>query len=230
MKLEEVQSEYNKSYDKGLWNHCIRSWFYLQRGLGMLNEFKYVVAGILGIYITLKLESVWWLAGLFVVAIPVLVAVGFLHTHKMAKALEWTSMMFSSYFARHNVDLQEKQVLFTGELKELLKEILAELKRVQPVDNHKKADWVYTRAMTKPPNEFHAAAGTSNHGMYGKTLPNLAIAGVKKVAGKVLTNVENKFKAMDAARDTRNAKLIKSQGHTPDTYAATLVPVKKKKK
>ena len=129
MDITEVRNEYDKAYDKGFLNHGIRAWFYLQRGLGMVNEFKYVVGGILAIYYTLQLDSYWWIVGTFVACIPLLIFVGFFQTHKMAKALEWTGMMFSSYFARHNVDLQEQQVLFTGEQKKLLEEILAELKK-----------------------------------------------------------------------------------------------------
>ena len=129
MDISEIRNEYDKAYDKGLLNHGIRAWFYLQRGLGMINEFKYLVAGILGIYFTLKLDSIPLLIVVFLGSIPLLIFVGFFQTHKMAKALEWTGMMFSSYFARHNVDLQEQQVLFTGEQKKLLEEILVELKK-----------------------------------------------------------------------------------------------------
>jgi len=131
--LEQIRDEYNKSYDKGLLNHGIRAWFYLQRGLQLLNEFKYLVAGILAFYYALDLDSILLLVAIFFVSLPVLILVGFFHVHKMAKALEWTGMMFSSYFARHNVDLQEQQVLYTGEQKELLRQILTELKKNTPI-------------------------------------------------------------------------------------------------
>ena len=129
MDIHEIREKYDQTYDKGLLNHGIRAWFYLQRGLQMINEFKYLVAGILAFYYTLELHSILLLISIFLVSIPVLIVIGFFQTHKMAKALEWTGMMFSSYFARHNVDLQEQQVLFTGEQKKLLEEILAELKK-----------------------------------------------------------------------------------------------------
>lgn len=130
MNLKDIRAEYNKSYDKGTLNHGIRAWFYLTRGLQMINEFKYLVAGILAFYYTLELHSIPLLVTIFMVSIPILIGVGFFQTHKMAKALEWTGMMFSSYFARHNVDLQEQQVLFTGEQKELLHQILIELRKL----------------------------------------------------------------------------------------------------
>ena len=135
--IEEIQEEYNKAYDKGMLNHGIRAWFYLVRGLQMLNEFKYLVAGILAFYYTLDLHSIFLLVGIFVVSVPVLIVIGFLQVHKMAKALEWTGMMFSSYFARHNVDLQERQVLYTAKQKELLEEILVELKKLSDKEEKK---------------------------------------------------------------------------------------------
>lgn len=123
MKQEDIQHEYQKTYDKGLLNHGVRAWFYLQRGLNLVNEFKYLVAGIFALYYTLQLEDYRLMIVLFVVAIPVLTFVGWFHTFKMAKALEWTQMMFSSYFARYNVDLAEKNTEHTVKQAETLIEI-----------------------------------------------------------------------------------------------------------
>lgn len=121
MKAEDIRNEYTKTYDKGFLNHGVRAWFYLQKGLTLMNEFKYLVAGILALYYTLQLDSYVILLAIFIVSIPVLTFIGWFHTHKMAKSMEWTAMMFSSYFARYNVDLSEKTV-------KLLDDILQELK------------------------------------------------------------------------------------------------------
>lgn len=129
MTPEEIRNEYSKTYDKGVLNHAIRAWYYLQKGLQLMNEFKYLIAGILAFYYTLKLESFWWIIILFVVAIPILVFVGYFHTHKMSKAIEWTNMVFASYFSRYGMDLAEKNVDLTSENVKLLKEIRDELKR-----------------------------------------------------------------------------------------------------
>lgn len=123
MKQEDIRNEYTRTYDKGVLNHGVRAWFYLQKGLTLMNEFKYLVAGILAFYYTLKLDSVWILVSIFAISIPILTFVGWFHTHKMAKALEWTAMMFSSYFARYNVDLAEKNTESTIRIEEELKEI-----------------------------------------------------------------------------------------------------------
>lgn len=119
---DQVREEYNKTYDKGILNHGIRAWFYLQRGLALMNEFKYLIAGILAFYVTLKLNSFWWIAILFAIAIPVLLAIGYFHTHKMSKAIEWTNMVFASYFSRYGMDLTEEQNKLLIEIRDLLKE------------------------------------------------------------------------------------------------------------
>lgn len=123
MKPEEIRNEYTRTYDKGILNHGVRAWFYLQKGLDLVNQFKYLVAGILAIYYTLKLESHIVLLSIFVISIPVLTFVGWFYTHKMSKAMEWTAMVFSSYFARYNVDLAEKNTQSTAEIEKEIKEI-----------------------------------------------------------------------------------------------------------
>lgn len=123
MTIDEIRSEYTKTYDKGVLNHGVRFWFYLQRGLDLINQFKYLILGVVAVYYALKLEWIGWFVVLFVVSIPILIICGFFYTHKMAKALEWTNMVFSSYFARHNIDLAEKNVEYLSKNAELLEEI-----------------------------------------------------------------------------------------------------------
>lgn len=120
---DEIRTEYTKTYDKGFLNHIIRTWYYLQKGLTLMNDFKYLLAGIIAFYYALKLDSIWWMVAIFLIAMPVLIIVGYFHTHKMAKALEWTSMVFASYFSRYNVDLAEKNIENTSEIAKELKEI-----------------------------------------------------------------------------------------------------------
>lgn len=123
-----LDNDFKKTYDKGVVNQGVRVWFYLQRGLDLLNTFKYLVAGILAFYYALKLDSYEVLVFLFVISIPILTFFGWFHTHKMAKALEWRNMVFSSYFARHNVDLAEQNV-------ELLEKILNKLNEYTNAQN-----------------------------------------------------------------------------------------------
>lgn len=122
MDAKEIKSQYKKTYDKGFLNHSVRAWFYLKKGLDLINDFKYLLAGIIAFYYALKLESFWWLVFIFSVSIPVLVIVGWFYTHKMSRALEWTGMMFASYFSRYNIDMSEKTIELLEEIRNLLKE------------------------------------------------------------------------------------------------------------
>ena len=123
MDFNELRKEYTKTYDKGLLNHGVRAWFYLNKGLDLINQFKYLIAGILAIYYMFKLDSYVILMLIFIISIPILTFCGWFYTHKMAKALEWTGMVFSSYFSRYNIDMAEKNIEMTSEQIELLKEI-----------------------------------------------------------------------------------------------------------
>jgi hypothetical protein len=123
MTGQEIREEYSKTFDKGLFNHSVRMWFYLQRGLDLINQFKYLVAGIIAFYYTLKLTNVYWIAVIFLISLPILVVVGWFQTHKMARVMEWTSMIFGSYFGRYGMDLSEKNVEFTQKNHDLLVEI-----------------------------------------------------------------------------------------------------------
>ncbi len=123
IEWEKLRQEYTKTYDKGVLNHSVRGWFYLQKGLDLVNQFKYLIAGILAVYYTLKLDSYAVLLGIFAASIPLLVLAGWVYTHKMAKALEWTGMVFSSYFARYNIDMSERNVENLSDIAKTLKEI-----------------------------------------------------------------------------------------------------------
>lgn len=128
MDLDELRKEYSITYDKGFKNHLIRSWFYLKRGLDTVNDFKYLIAGVLAFYIALHLENKLVLIIIFFLAIPILIGVGFIYTHKMAKPIEWTNMMFGSYFARYNVDLTERNAMNIEKTAKALEEITKLLK------------------------------------------------------------------------------------------------------
>jgi len=129
MKSENIQEQYTKTYDKGVLNHLVRSWFYLKSGLNIVNEFKYLAAGIFALYYTLQLDDYRLMVGLFLIAIPILTMIGWFYTFKVAKALEWTGFMFSSYFGRYSIDLTEKNTEYTVKNTELLTSILHELQK-----------------------------------------------------------------------------------------------------
>ena len=50
-----IKSFQEEDHFKGLKNKSIRYYFYIQKGLALCNEFRYLMMAIFGIYFTLKL-------------------------------------------------------------------------------------------------------------------------------------------------------------------------------
>lgn len=97
-----------EDYHKG--HRPIKAYFYIQKGVGVINDFKYVGAGIFAIYFALKLQGMGWLVGLTFASIPILFILGWLYVHKMSKALDWLGVQYSTYWSRYSFELMEKQV------------------------------------------------------------------------------------------------------------------------
>ena len=100
--------EKNKYFD-GLSNRIIRWYFYQQRGLAILNELRYLVMCIFGIYMVMKWSNPWLMAVMFVGSIPVLVFIGWIQTHRMSKTLDYLSTAYATYWAKYGFELQERQ-------------------------------------------------------------------------------------------------------------------------
>lgn len=117
----QFYKDYVREYDKGLWNRLVRSWYYLMEGLNLVNQFKYVVLGIFGLYVALKFTNYIYLVLLFVTTLPLLVIAGWVYVNKMARNLSLTSMLKSSYFGRYNIDLAEETVSLLTEIRDTIK-------------------------------------------------------------------------------------------------------------
>ena len=104
------------NYRTGVKNKIIRLWFYLNRGLSIVNEFKYLIAGILALYYTLHFSNPLWIVVMFFVSIPTLMVIGWTWVHHVAKAIDWFTVEFSTYWNRKAFDLQEEQNRLLGEI------------------------------------------------------------------------------------------------------------------
>jgi hypothetical protein len=116
MSKIEITEEVRAKYFHGYRNKAIRTYFYLREGLNLLNDFKYLVAGILALYVVLKIESTLLLGVMFIVAIPILIVAGYYWVHRAKKSLDWFAIEFTTHFGKYGFELQEKQI-------ELLEEI-----------------------------------------------------------------------------------------------------------
>lgn len=115
-------AEYDKQNFPGAENMAIRYYFYLKAGLGIVNDFRNLILGILGVYIALHLESWWLLIAMFVPSIVILTIAGYYTVHRVNKISEWLSLRFSTHYGI-------KQYNYTQGIYETLQEIAATLKK-----------------------------------------------------------------------------------------------------
>lgn len=113
-------AEYDSKYLPGLKNRFARYYFYLNRGLDILNQFRNLFLGILGIYIALHLTNPALLAIMGVPALLILTVAGYYSVHHMSKITEWLTIRFSSHYAIKTFNYTEEQVKLLKEIKELL--------------------------------------------------------------------------------------------------------------
>lgn|SRR3990167_1107082 len=129
--MSELKSPYDElnsirvkeKYQWGLKNNLVRFYYYLQKGLELLNEFKYLGAAIIGLYIVLKLKAGWQMVGMAVVAIPILTAVGYWWVHRAQKSVEYFNLKFASHFSQYTLKIQERQIHLLEEAVKRLEEI-----------------------------------------------------------------------------------------------------------
>lgn len=100
--------ENKKKYWDGRENYFIRLYFYVQRGLNLLNEFRYLIFSVMAVYALLKLENPLYMVLMFILAIPILLILGWYSTHHMAKVMDFLNIQFSTHFGRYSIELQEK--------------------------------------------------------------------------------------------------------------------------
>jgi hypothetical protein len=105
-----------EEYLEGNVNLLKRAYFYLSNGLAVVNEFRNLLLGIFGIYITLKLENPFIMVILFVVSLLILIPTGYVRVHHVSKVMEWLNIKYGSHYAIQNFDYMKAQY-------ELLKEI-----------------------------------------------------------------------------------------------------------
>ncbi len=111
----------DEKYLKGGENWFIRYYFYLNAGLGELNNFRNLFLGIFAIYIALKLTNVIWMVILFIPSVVVLTFIGYYMIHRVSKVREWLSIRFSSYFGKESINYTEANYKMLEEIRDLLK-------------------------------------------------------------------------------------------------------------
>ncbi len=99
--------EFDHIYFPGLENRLTRYYYYLNQGLNIINQFRNVILGIVGIYIALHLEAWWLLVAMFIPSAIILTVVGFYVTHRVNKKMEWLSLRFGTHYAMKQFNYQQ---------------------------------------------------------------------------------------------------------------------------
>lgn len=109
-----------EKYWEGRTNRFVRWYFYVQKGLDLVNNFKYVGAAIFGLYFALKLTGWIILALMSIASILLLFVLGWLWVWKMAKIMDWLQVALGTHWSRYGYELQEKQIQLLEEIKKKL--------------------------------------------------------------------------------------------------------------
>jgi len=104
---------------KGGWNRAALEWFYITTGLNTFNDFKYVFATIVGIYLTVHYPYI--AAGVALLFLPALRIIGSIKVKHIAKRLDWLGVIHTTHWSKKGYDMQQRKI-------ELLEQILEKLK------------------------------------------------------------------------------------------------------
>lgn len=107
-----------QNYLKGKENAAIRTYFYINSGLTIMNNFRNLGLGIFALYFALKLTNPLYLILMVIVALPILAVIGYYNVHTMAKVIEWLSVKFSTHYGIKQYTFIEKQTQYLKKIAE----------------------------------------------------------------------------------------------------------------
>jgi len=105
--MNNIDNKAHEEHWNGSKNRAIRYYFYIQRGLTLLNEFRYLIMGILGAYYALRIENVLLIPAMFFLSLPILVLLGYISVHHVAKIIEYLNIQYSTHWSRYQITIQE---------------------------------------------------------------------------------------------------------------------------
>lgn len=125
-QLIKFVEENQKEMLSGGKNRAVRAYFYLRKGLELVNELRYIFMAVFGIYYLTKMSNPFLLVLMFAVAVPLLVGIGWVAVHKMSVVLEFLGVRYTTAFGRYSFELQERIVAAV--------EKMAKIRKDEPVD------------------------------------------------------------------------------------------------
>lgn len=106
-EIKSIDDKYKVKFYVGTKNTLVRWYFYTQRGLMLLNEFRYLFMGCLAIYFALKMSNPVMLVVMFCVTLPILIFLGWAQVHHISKIVDFLSIEHSTHWSRYNYTLLE---------------------------------------------------------------------------------------------------------------------------
>lgn len=114
-------SLYDQKYMHGFENKGIRYYYYLNTGLGILNQFRNLFLGIFGLYVVLHLSNPFLLVLMLIPSVVGLTILGYYNVHTMNKVMEWIGIRFSSHYAIRQFNYHQGTYELLDEIKCILK-------------------------------------------------------------------------------------------------------------
>lgn len=118
MKKIDLTDSEKLAYWNGPVNVTVRLYFYLQKGLMLLNESRNLFLGIFAAYFALKMKNPFLMVVMFLIAVPVLIAAGWFFVHVMRKRIDFMTTKFSTHYSIRTFDLVKRQ---TSALEKIVK-------------------------------------------------------------------------------------------------------------
>ena len=134
MEGENLQGE----YWEGRINLLVRLWIYLRAGLNQANEFKYLAAAIVGLFIFLRsdygIDNLYVIGALGMLCAPPLMLLGRWQLFRVTKIQDWVSTQHASIFGYTGYNMSVKQTELAAKTVELLEEINRKLDKLKNED------------------------------------------------------------------------------------------------
>ena len=105
-----ISSDDKVKYWDGGKNKAIRFYFYTQKGLTLLNEFRYLLMAVFAVYFALKIDNILLIPLMVLMSVPVLMFFGWLAVYKIDRVIEFLNTRFATHFTMYNIRLQEDKL------------------------------------------------------------------------------------------------------------------------
>lgn len=96
-------------------------YFYLQRGLDVLNLFRNYLLALFAVYVGLHLTSLLWLGLFVIVSLVFLLIAGYYSVHHISKVTEFLSVRFGTHYSKETYSHVEQQTQLLTEIRDMLK-------------------------------------------------------------------------------------------------------------